>query len=459
MSSPLKTQHGSLRTKIFLLTFGLVVFSLLSYSLYSISSLRSEKRRLLYYAVQIENSVLFEKASELLLRSETELLTKCPKLIPPYAVLNAQGRTIMLGDQSCSMGVDLAKIYGNLATQSSANVYFYDVVSGKTLILAQPVAGPINIEKTDPLILAAQKSPGSQGIVDFKRASDGEEFVGSFSKLQNGRFLLLTETKRQGLVSELRSLVWNLFLFALILGAVCLVAGITFSSRLIRPLEKLMLYADNLAAGRYDANPKIDSNDEISELSNHFSRLGERLSERDKQLEAASDLATRDGLTGLHNYRYFKSKLEEYLALARRQKYSLGVILMDVDHFKAVNDTYGHPQGDLVLKVVSSVVKSSCRTTDIVCRYGGEEFVVLAPETGMEGTKQLAEKIRKAIENTAIEILGDAKKMTKTASFGVAVFNPDHPDVAKIFGDTLIRDADSRLYVAKRNGRNQVVVD
>ena len=175
-----------------------------------------------------------------------------------------------------------------------------------------------------------------------------------------GWFLQLKGTG-QGLVSELRSLVWNLFLFALILGAVCLVVGVAFSKRLIQPLEKLMVYADNLAAGRYDNDLKIDSDDEISELSNHFVRLGERLSERDKQLEAASDLATRDGLTGLHNYRYFKAKLEEYLALARRQKLSMGIILMDVDHFKAVNDTYGHPQGDHVLKVLSQVLKSSCR--------------------------------------------------------------------------------------------------
>jgi len=85
--------------------------------------------------------------------------------------------------------------------------------------------------------------------------------------------------------------------------------------------------------------------------------------------------------------------------------------------------------------------------------------VVLAPETGIEGTKQLAEKIRKAIEKTSIEILDDTKQMVKTASFGVAVFIHDHPDASKFLGESLIKEADSRLYVAKKNGRNQVVVD
>ncbi len=157
-----------------------------------------------------------------------------------------------------------------------------------------------------------------------------------------------------------------------------------------------------------------------------------------------------DPLTDLYNRRFLEETLKRELARSTRNKSSLSVIMFDVDHFKNLNDTFGHDAGDTVLKAVATAAKAAVRKADIVCRYGGEEMIVVMPDCAEGMAMERAEMIRRAIESMRTEHGGRAMPQV-TASFGVA----SHP-VFGVDGDSLVRAADAALYVAKRRGRNNV---
>lgn len=166
--------------------------------------------------------------------------------------------------------------------------------------------------------------------------------------------------------------------------------------------------------------------------------------------ERTEQLATTDGLTGLTNHRTFQERLDARLAESQRYGRNLSVLLCDVDHFKSVNDTYGHPVGDQVLRAVAAILAREARTTDIVARYGGEEFVIAMPETDGAGAQVIAERIRERVQAAVTETtLG---KLRVTISLGVATFPADAARKAE-----LLEAADACLYAAKRGGRNRTV--
>lgn len=157
----------------------------------------------------------------------------------------------------------------------------------------------------------------------------------------------------------------------------------------------------------------------------------------------------RDPLTGAFNRRYMEAYLPVVMANARRTGRPLSALLVDLDYFKRVNDTYGHPVGDLVLKRVSSLLIESSRAGDAVIRYGGEEFVVIAQETDCEAATVLGERMRRRIHAEAIA-LPDGRTIQATASIGIAALSMNNDQ------DDLLGRADQALYAAKANGRNQV---
>jgi len=181
-------------------------------------------------------------------------------------------------------------------------------------------------------------------------------------------------------------------------------------------------------------------------------KLNRRLSEAYERIEV---MAMVDDLTGLYNRRYFFDRLKVEFLRARRHRHQLGFILMDLDHFKLVNDTYGHPAGDLVLKAVADTVKKSCRETDIIARYGGEEIVVLLPRAGKSDASRVAEKIRTQVAQIAIE-LDEGITVIITASFGISGGSPAQLMEMEDYLD-LLNEADKALYQAKADGRNRVV--
>ena len=159
-----------------------------------------------------------------------------------------------------------------------------------------------------------------------------------------------------------------------------------------------------------------------------------------------------DVLTGLYNRRYLNETLMRELARAHRNKHCLGIIMLDVDHFKMFNDTYGHEAGDLVLKEVGGLLKSFCRTSDIPCRFGGEEFVLVLPDADAEIVSQRAESLRIAVKAINLTYGGNILPSI-SISAGVSVFPTDATEA-----ESLLKTADDALYQAKRNGRDQVHV-
>ncbi|NLE77364.1 MAG: diguanylate cyclase [Chloroflexi bacterium] len=163
-----------------------------------------------------------------------------------------------------------------------------------------------------------------------------------------------------------------------------------------------------------------------------------------------STLAITDGLTGIFNHRHFHERLTEEWRRAERYHKPLSLIILEADEFKKVNDTYGHLQGDSVLRELAALLKRHTREVDIVARYGGDEFTVILPETDIEGAKRVAERIRQAVYNH--EFAGEDSSLRVTVSAGVAARPPI------LDRNTLVRVADDALYTAKRRGKNQVVI-
>lgn len=161
--------------------------------------------------------------------------------------------------------------------------------------------------------------------------------------------------------------------------------------------------------------------------------------------------AVRDGLTGLYNYRYFMECLQSGIARQRRYGGVLSLILIDIDHFKHLNDRYGHQAGDFVLKCMGMDIKESLRTVDIPCRYGGEEFAVILPMTDLEGAEIVAERLRQNIELSLFE--RDGASYHITCSFGVGSIEQRPVSI-----QDFIRQVDSALYRSKADGRNRVSV-
>ena len=171
---------------------------------------------------------------------------------------------------------------------------------------------------------------------------------------------------------------------------------------------------------------------------------------RARLFEATERLATTDGLTGLVNHRTFQARLDEHLASAQRYGKKISLLLTDIDHFKAVNDTYGHPVGDVVLKQVAKILQKEARTTDVAARYGGEEFALVMPETDLAGAVKTADRIRQKVAQARFPT--GQGELRITLSIGVATFPGDATSKAQ-----LVERADGGLYHAKRHGRNQTV--
>jgi diguanylate cyclase (GGDEF)-like protein len=171
-----------------------------------------------------------------------------------------------------------------------------------------------------------------------------------------------------------------------------------------------------------------------------------------KANEGLEFLAVTDGLTGLYNHRYFRDRLADEFERATRYKLPLSCLILDVDNFKRINDTFGHLRGDSILKEIAGRVVRTVRKADIVARYGGEEIVVIMPQTNADGAMAQAERIRRTIAEVAFGEAGNAIHVT--ASVGVGVLRQESMRDC----EALIREADSALYQAKAAGKNNVIL-
>jgi diguanylate cyclase (GGDEF)-like protein len=187
------------------------------------------------------------------------------------------------------------------------------------------------------------------------------------------------------------------------------------------------------------------------ELKNTNESLQAQLQENERLRLQLQEQAIRDPLTGVFNRRYFAEALDRETARAIRENSPFSLIVLDVDFFKKVNDTYGHKCGDIVLQSLAKFLQENTRRSDIVCRFGGEEFVILMPDAAVDDAHERAERFRKEFEAIINEYEG--RQVRATFSAGVASF-PIHANS----GDTLLNLADLALYQSKSNGRNRVTV-
>ena len=234
----------------------------------------------------------------------------------------------------------------------------------------------------------------------------------------------------------------------LVFGAMYLFMGIFYSVE--HSLLQLISAAERVSSGDLDTKVEIETRDELYQLSCVFEDMRIQLKARD---QALFDLAITDGLTGLFNRKYFNDCLNLSLKNASRSNSDLTLIIIDIDFFKNLNDTYGHQVGDTCLVEMGNILTTTLeRETDLAFRYGGEEFAVILPNMSSKNSIGMTEKIWRAIRES--EIIVGVEALSFTASLGVA--SSDLIGSYDVF--SLIQAADKALYVAKDKGRDCFVM-
>lgn len=185
----------------------------------------------------------------------------------------------------------------------------------------------------------------------------------------------------------------------------------------------------------------------VGELDCPIAAEVEELRER---LDELSELVRTDPLTGLANYRYFADTCEQEIERTQRSDQPTSLIMLDIDHFKKVNDQWGHENGNRALKHIAGILRQCVRRLDIPCRYGGEEFAIILPDTSLSDSVPVAERIRSQIAATPLQL--EEGELRLTASLGIAVY----ANTARTTPEELVKKADHYLYKAKQDGRNRV---
>ena len=255
----------------------------------------------------------------------------------------------------------------------------------------------------------------------------------------------IRETARKNYedASERFILIRNTLIYGTLLGILFISISATLLIRsIVRPLNRAVLHFKQIAKGNLDEKISISSQDEIGQVLRELAAMQGKLKVMIGELDR---LASTDKLTGAWNRRRFEETVETEIDRLRRYGQRLSLMILDVDHFKKINDDYGHPIGDQVLVDLSNTIRSSLRASDSLTRWGGEEFVILCPNTTASIVSKLAERLRKKIATVNFKEVGCI-----TVSFGVAECGPSET------WEQWLHRADEALYLAKSGGRDQV---
>ncbi len=246
--------------------------------------------------------------------------------------------------------------------------------------------------------------------------------------------------------------------FAVVISLMSSILLNRIASYLTKDINELTKVAEQIEMGNFEVVEllqKSNSKDEIGILKRAFYDAVNKIKELIKELELKNkeleELAYYDPLTNLPNRRYFFINAQTLIENAKRYDTSLSVIIIDIDNFKKVNDTFGHDAGDMLLRAFANILKSELRSSDVAARFGGEEFAVLLPNTNTDGAYKVSERIRKGFENTIV--IYNNKEIKTTVSIGISHFRKGTENI-----DDLIREADEALYEAKSTGKNKVVI-
>lgn len=241
------------------------------------------------------------------------------------------------------------------------------------------------------------------------------------------------------------------------ISLVSIIVGILLGRQVSKPLTNLTKAAGQIGAGDFGKRIEIKGPQEIRGLAQAFNRMAVQLEENEHKqtelMQRLEELAITDGLTGLFNRRELNRLMELEYKRAKRYNRPFSMIMLDIDHFKQYNDTFGHLFGDEVIKWVANLIATNTRATNYVARYGGDEFVILLPETTCSNAFWAADRLRKIIAETpfcGMDNNGNPIQIPLTVSLGVSELTNDIFSVGAFFSRT-----DQALYVSKRSGRDQ----
>lgn len=294
-------------------------------------------------------------------------------------------------------------------------------------------------------------SDNSVSVSAGARARIAAAHAESASAIVDGVYALTrAEMQRQRSVAEVakKQTLWVTVLAFTLAFGISVYAGMRFAVPFLADVDSLRQSAIRFANGELTHRVSAIRTEDLSDLAAAFNVMGEQIQQNQTAL---FELATRDGLTGLLNRREFLRLLRDEINRARRYGRSFAVLLLDIDHFKKVNDSWGHPAGDEVLRCVAGRIMNELRPTDRAGRYGGEEFAILLTETGLDAATTAAERIRAAIARGPVDT-PDNGSIAVTVSIGIAAFPQAGSEET-----ALISVADRNLYSAKAAGRNCVI--
>jgi diguanylate cyclase (GGDEF)-like protein len=298
----------------------------------------------------------------------------------------------------------------------------------------------------------------------------GTRLVGALRPIGPTDWYLVAEAEHARAFAPAIAITNQIFVVDVCIILLFSVLAYKIAQAIMQPIDALSRGARRIAEGHVDYEIPMPANneDELGLLTQAFNGMMRklrssqneivqdhmRLAEKNEELQRANEilaqLSITDGLTKLHNHRYFQDHLTREIKRVSRTEAPLALILLDIDDFKLLNDTYGHAAGDEVLVILAGIMNDSARESDLIARYGGEEFVILMPNTDLAGAVHLAEKIRMAVESTRL-IIGDTMKpVNTTISLGVAVFTGSRRE--------FFTEADKALYQAKAAGKNCVII-
>ena len=370
----------------------------------------------------------------------TLLVAAVPITVPSQRFLGALTAKLSL--------VDLERTLRDFSLADSGRVYL--VTTDGALVTGAAGSG------ARLTTASMQRLSEQDGHVTSYRNHTGDQVLGSLRRGSEQRLAVVAEISATAAfreVTRMRNLI--LLLVSTLLVGIGLI-GYLLGLFIVRPLARLTKGAAKVAAGNLDVDLPVLSGGEVGYLTEVFNNMVVRLREGHQALDAANEtlrhkneeletLSVTDGLTGLHNRRRLMESLTDEVRRSQRLKHTFSVLMVDVDHFKKYNDTFGHLAGDGVLARVAALLREATREVDDVARYGGEEFLVMLPETGMTEALEIAERVRARV---AAEVFPGRRI---TVSIGVSEF--------PLYGNTpeqVIAAADEALYEAKREGRDRV---
>ncbi len=288
----------------------------------------------------------------------------------------------------------------------------------------------------------------------------GKKVLGAYQWLPERDWGLMVEIERNEILGSWIDKIFVLVIIFLFLTVLIIYPlAVYLSGRIIRPItglaKRVDSYAENYRSGTLSWTAiKDQSFEEIDVLAQAFYRMSEEMGQLMENLEKQ---ARYDSLTGLANRRSFYEKGEEIVELAQRTQTPFTLLFVDIDRFKAFNDTFGHSVGDEVLIKLARTITQNIRINDVAGRLGGEEFAILLPGTDLEGAFLLAERLRKAVEETPIEV--QEKILFLTISLGIAKYDLQKGRINALKQlEKVIKEADIAMYMAKEMGRNRVEI-